>query len=230
MPDCDAVHGIFCQIQVIQVLLASFNAPIAQLEERQFPKLEATGSIPVGCATHFVTASRWLMFKKTCIFVAALAAVVVGLHWHSKAENPSSHAVHAPTRRPVNTAPTSPPELSRQTVEQLGFKILSWQEDKDGLSVSLQAPNAPAHAELYVQGMALNPVACADEVDLGDSRIEPINAHIMVYHQQDPQSKVSPSVMVHNGVQVCWLIEGNSGLSAEQDLASKLRLAKSLPL
>ena len=115
-------------------------------------------------------------------------------------------------------------------MEQLGFKILSWQEDKDGLSVSLQAPNAPAHAELYVQGMALNPVACADEVDLGDSRIEPINAHIMVYHQQDPQSKVSPSVMVHNGVQVCWLIEGNSGLSAEQDLASKLRLAKSLPL
>ena len=41
----------FCQNQVIQVLLASFNAPIAQLEERQFPKLEATGSIPVGCAT-----------------------------------------------------------------------------------------------------------------------------------------------------------------------------------
>ena len=41
----------YCHNQVIQVLLASFNAPIAQLEERQFPKLEATGSIPVGCAT-----------------------------------------------------------------------------------------------------------------------------------------------------------------------------------
>ncbi len=168
------------------------------------------------------------MFKKTCIFVAALAAVVVGLHWHSKAENPSSHAVHAPTRRPVNTAPTSPPELSRQTVEQLGFKILSWQEDKDGLSVSLQAPNAPAHAELYVQGMDLNAAACADEVDLGDSHVEAINQNTSVYRQQDPQSKVSPSVMVHDGKQTCWLIEGNSGLSAEQDLARKLSLAKKL--
>ena len=168
------------------------------------------------------------MFKKTCIFVAALAAVVVGLHWHSKAENPSSQTAHAPTRRPVSTAPTNPPELSRQTVEQLGFKILSWQEDKDGLSVSLQAPNAPAHAELYVQGMDLNAAACADEVDLGDSHVEAINQNTSVYRQQDPQSKVSPSVMVHDGKQTCWLIEGNSGLSAEQDLARKLSLAKKL--
>ena len=48
-------HRNFCQNQVIQVLLASFNAPIAQLEERQFPKLEATGSIPVGCAILLVS-------------------------------------------------------------------------------------------------------------------------------------------------------------------------------
>ena len=27
-------------------------APIAQLEECQFPKLEVTGSIPVGCANY----------------------------------------------------------------------------------------------------------------------------------------------------------------------------------
>ncbi len=170
------------------------------------------------------------MFKKACILIAALAAVAMGFHWHSKAENPAIPMAQTLTQRPVNTPQASFATLSRTAVEQLGFKILSWQEDDDGVSISLQAKNAPAHAELYVQGMALNPVACADEVDLGDSRIEPINAHIMVYHQQDPQSKVSPSVMVHNGVQVCWLIEGNSGLSAEQDLASKLRLAKSLPL
>ena len=170
------------------------------------------------------------MFKKACILIAALAAVAMGFHWHSKAENPAIPMAQTLTQRPVNTPQASFATLSRTAVEQLGFKILSWQEDDDGVSISLQTKNAPAHAELYVQGMALNPVACADEVDLGDSRIEPINAHIMVYHQQDPQSKVSPSVMVHNGVQVCWLIEGNSGLSAEQDLASKLRLAKSLPL
>ena len=171
------------------------------------------------------------MFKKTCIAVTALAALVIGLHWHSKAENASPTVAQVPqtlSKRPVNSAQASSPTLTRAVLEQLGFKILSWQEDKDGLSVSLQAPNAPAHTELYVQGMALNPVACADEVDLGDSRIEPINAHIMVYHQQDPQSKVSPSVMVHDGKQTCWLIEGNSGLNAEQDLAHKLSLAKKL--
>ncbi len=29
------------------------SVPVAQLEERQFPKLEATGSIPVGYAIYF---------------------------------------------------------------------------------------------------------------------------------------------------------------------------------
>ena len=29
------------------------SVPVAQLEERQFPKLEVTGSIPVGCASQF---------------------------------------------------------------------------------------------------------------------------------------------------------------------------------
>ena len=170
------------------------------------------------------------MFKKACILIAALAAVAMGFHWHSKAENPAIPMAQTLTQRPVNTPQASFATLSRTAVEQLGFKILSWQEYDDGVSISLQAKNAPAHAELYVQGMDLNAAACADEVDLGDSHVEAINQNTSVYRQQDPQSKVSPSVMVHNGVQVCWLIEGNSGLSAEQDLASKLRLAKSLPL
>ena len=173
------------------------------------------------------------MFKKTCIAVTALAALVIGLHWHSKAENASPTVAQVPqtlSKLPVNSAQASSPTLTRAVLEQLGFKILSWEEDHDGLSISVQLKQAPSQAELYVQRMDLNAEACADEVDLGDSRIETINATISVYHQQDPQSKVSPSVMVHNGVQVCWLIEGNSGLSAEQDLAGKLRLAKSLPL
>ncbi len=173
------------------------------------------------------------MFKKTCIAVTALAALVIGLHWHSKAENASPTVAQVPqtlSKRPVNSAQASSPTLTRAALEQLGFKILSWEEDHDGLSISVQPKQAPSQAELYVQRMDLNAEACADEVDLGDSRIETINAAISVYHQQDPQSKVSPSVMVHNGKQTCWLIEGNSGLSAKQDLASKLSLAKKLPL
>ena len=43
---------IFCAAAALCDNCASLkSAPIAQLEERQFPKLEATGSIPVGCAT-----------------------------------------------------------------------------------------------------------------------------------------------------------------------------------
>ncbi|UOO87790.1 hypothetical protein LVJ82_09815 [Vitreoscilla massiliensis] len=173
------------------------------------------------------------MFKKACISVAALAAVAIGLHWHSKAENPPLTLSHTPqplSKRPVNANTATIPSLSPQTLQQWGFKVLTWQQDADGLSIAIQPKHAPANAELYLQYMDLAPQACADEVDLGDGRIEAISATISVYRQQDPQSKVSPSVMVHNGQRACWLIEGNSGLEAKQDLASKLALAKKLPL
>ena len=228
-----SVCGNFCQIKAFQVTLASFNAPVAQLEECQFPKLEVTGSIPVGCAILSVSASRLPMFKKACISVAALAAVAIGLHWHSKAENPPLELSHTPqslSKRPVNPQTISLPKLTPQTLQQWGFKVLTWQQDSDGLSISIQPKHAPAAAELYLQYMDLAPHACAEEVDFGDSRIETISATISVYRQQDPQSKVSPSVVVHNGQRACWLIEGNSGLDAKQDLASKLTLAKKLPL
>lgn len=42
-------------------------APIAQLEERQFPKLEATGSIPVGCATDIINTP---LHDSRCVFFA----------------------------------------------------------------------------------------------------------------------------------------------------------------
>ena len=51
---------IFCAAAALCDNCASLkSAPIAQLEERQFPKLEATGSIPVGCAKFYYAGSRW---------------------------------------------------------------------------------------------------------------------------------------------------------------------------
>ena len=114
-----------------------------------------------------------------------------------------------------------------KTIEKLGFKVVSWQDSKQELAIELRT-NA-ANSELYLQRLQLTPAECADEVDLGDSRIETINATTHVYHQQDPQSKVSPSISVSRGT-VCWLIEGSSGLAHKQDLQTKLRLAQQLPL
>ena len=51
-PSGACLPQIFCAAAALCDNCASLkSAPIAQLEERQFPKLEATGSIPVGCAT-----------------------------------------------------------------------------------------------------------------------------------------------------------------------------------
>ena len=45
---------LFCQTAFFRVFLRPFCAvPVAQLEERQFPKLKVAGSIPVGCANDF---------------------------------------------------------------------------------------------------------------------------------------------------------------------------------
>lgn len=43
------VEDIFAKMEKIGYSYA-FLVPVAQLEERQFPKLKVAGSIPVGCA------------------------------------------------------------------------------------------------------------------------------------------------------------------------------------
>lgn len=172
--------------------------------------------------------------NKNTVVGAVLLLVVAAVGWWVVAEPTAQTAgqEEASGIRSLSQAPATrlaTHELQQQVVEQAGFKVLLWERTDQGLNVQLAVPEAGDGAQLYLQRLALDKDACQEEADLGDSKVEAVNADTRVYRQQDPHSKVSPSVSVQRG-QDCWLIEGSTGLDTEQDVATKLKLARLLPL
>lgn len=172
-----------------------------------------------------------LMLKKALGVGLGLAVIGWALMWNTQAQQFATQSKPQPQalQSSSSSSQSSSSTFMQTDAQQLGYQIIAWEEQTDSLQAVLKWPQASMAQELYVRRVLVaNEAACHEELNFGDSKVENLGNHIQVYHQQDGQSKVSPSVSIARG-KVCWLIEGNTGLDETADLENKLALAKRLP-